>query len=92
MIRSWRTHPQNCQNVKGCRRNMTAAGTLIIDATCASVNLSQPYIRPIVREKAKSPVEFGIKFDLAGESQIVIQLRSTLSIIEVSKPLFKRKR
>lgn len=43
---------------------MTAAGTLIIDATCAPVNLSQPYIRPIVRGKAKSPVEFGIKFDL----------------------------
>ena len=28
MIRSWRTHPQNCQNVKGCRRNMTEAGTI----------------------------------------------------------------
>ena len=28
MIRSWRTHPQNCQNVKGCRRNMTDAGTI----------------------------------------------------------------
>lgn len=29
------------------------------------VSLSQPYIRPIIRGKAKSPVEFGIKFDLS---------------------------
>ena len=29
------------------------------------VNISQPYIRPIVRGKAKSPVEFGAKLDLS---------------------------
>ena len=29
------------------------------------VSISQPYIRPIVRGKAKAPVEFGIKFDLS---------------------------
>ena len=29
------------------------------------VNISQPYIRPIVRGKAKSPTEFGTKLDLS---------------------------
>ena len=29
------------------------------------VSLSQPYIRPIVRGKAKSPVEFGAKYDIS---------------------------
>ena len=29
------------------------------------VNLSQPYIRPIVRGKAKSPVKFGAKYDVS---------------------------
>ncbi len=29
------------------------------------VSIGQPYIRPIVRGKAKSPVEFGAKFDLS---------------------------
>ena len=29
------------------------------------VSLDQPYIRPIVRGKAKAPVEFGVKFDLS---------------------------
>lgn len=29
------------------------------------VSLSQPYIRPIVRGKAKSPVEFGAKYDVS---------------------------
>ena len=29
------------------------------------INLSQPYIRPIVRGKAKSPVEFGAKYDVS---------------------------
>ncbi|MQN00728.1 MAG: transposase [bacterium LCO1.1] len=29
------------------------------------VSIAQPYIRPIVRGKTKSPVEFGIKFDLS---------------------------
>ena len=33
------------------------------------VSLSQPYIRPIVRGKAKSPVEFGVKFDLSVDEQ-----------------------
>ena len=29
------------------------------------VSLSQPYIRPIVRGKAKAPVEFGAKYDIS---------------------------
>ena len=29
------------------------------------VNISQPYIRPIVRGKAKTPTEFGVKLDLS---------------------------
>ena len=29
------------------------------------VSISQPYVRPIVRGKAKSPVEFGAKYDLS---------------------------
>ena len=29
------------------------------------VSLDQPYIRPIVRGKAKAPVEFGVKFDMS---------------------------
>lgn len=29
------------------------------------VSITQPFIRPIVRGKAKAPVEFGIKFDLS---------------------------
>ena len=33
------------------------------------VSISQPHIRPIVRGKAKSPVEFGMKFDLSVDNQ-----------------------
>ena len=29
------------------------------------VSISQPYIRPIVRGKAKAPVEFGAKLDMS---------------------------
>ena len=29
------------------------------------VSISQPYIRPIVRGKAKSPVEFGARYDVS---------------------------
>lgn len=29
------------------------------------VSISQPYIRPIVRGKAKTPTEFGVKLDLS---------------------------
>ncbi len=29
------------------------------------VSLSQPYIRPIVRGKAKTPTEFGVKIDMS---------------------------
>jgi DNA-directed RNA polymerase subunit E'/Rpb7 len=29
------------------------------------VSLSQPWLRPIVRGKAKSPVEFGAKLDIS---------------------------
>lgn len=34
------------------------------------VSISQPYIRPIVRGKAKSPVEFGAKLDISVEDGI----------------------
>lgn len=33
------------------------------------VSISQPYIRPIVRGKANSPVEFGIKYDVSIDSK-----------------------
>ena len=33
------------------------------------VSISQPHIRPIVRGKAKNPVEFGMKFDLSIDNQ-----------------------
>ena len=33
------------------------------------VNISQPYIRPIVRGKAKAPTEFGTKLDLSIDDQ-----------------------
>jgi len=33
------------------------------------VSISQPWIRPIVRGKAKAPVEFGAKFDLSLDSE-----------------------
>lgn len=29
------------------------------------ISIQQPYLRPIVRGKAKAPVEFGAKFDLS---------------------------
>ena len=33
------------------------------------VSISQPWLRPIVRGKAKAPVEFGAKFDLSIDSE-----------------------
>jgi hypothetical protein len=33
------------------------------------VSISQPYLRPIVRGKTKSPVEFGAKFDLSVDEE-----------------------
>lgn len=33
------------------------------------VSISQPWLRPIVRGKVKSPVEFGAKFDLSLDSE-----------------------
>ncbi len=33
------------------------------------VSISQPWLRPIVRGKAKAPVEFGAKFDLSLDSE-----------------------
>lgn len=38
------------------------------------VSLSQPYIRPIVRGKAKAPVEFGGKFDISIDETGAIRL------------------
>lgn len=33
------------------------------------ISISQPWFRPIVREKIKAPVEFGAKFDLSLDSE-----------------------
>ena len=38
------------------------------------VSLSQPYIRPIVRGKAKSPVEFGAKLDMSIDERGIARL------------------
>ena len=38
------------------------------------VSISQPYIRPIVRGKAKSPVEFGAKLDLSIDENGIARL------------------
>ena len=38
------------------------------------VSISQPYIRPIVRGKAKSPVEFGAKLDLSVDETGICRL------------------
>lgn len=32
------------------------------------VSITQPWVRPVVRGKAKAPVEFGAKFDLSRDS------------------------
>ena len=34
------------------------------------VSISQPWIRPIVRGKAKTPVEFGAKLDQIGRAHV----------------------
>ncbi len=38
------------------------------------VSISQPYIRPIVRGKAKSPVEFGAKLDLSVDENAMARI------------------
>ena len=38
------------------------------------VNISQPYIRPIVRGKAKSPTEFGAKLDLSIDANGLVRI------------------
>lgn len=38
------------------------------------VSISQPYIRPIVRGKAKSPVEFGAKLDMSIDERGIARL------------------
>ena len=38
------------------------------------VSISQVHIRPIVRGKAKNPVEFGVKFDLSIDNQGIARL------------------
>lgn len=38
------------------------------------VSISQPYIRPIVRGKAKSPVEFGAKLDMSTDESGIARL------------------
>ncbi len=38
------------------------------------VSLDQPYIRPIVRGKAKAPVEFGAKLDMSIDEKGIARL------------------
>lgn len=38
------------------------------------VSINQPYIRPIVRGKAKSPVEFGAKLDLSVDENVMARV------------------
>lgn len=38
------------------------------------VSISQPYIRPIVRGKAKAPVEFGAKLDMSIDEKGIVRL------------------
>ena len=38
------------------------------------VSISQPYIRPIVRGKAKAPVEFGAKLDMSIDEKGIARL------------------
>ena len=46
------------------------------------VSLSQPHVRPIVREKTAAPVEFGAKISVAGVYSILIaSISSVLTII-----------
>lgn len=33
------------------------------------VSIEQPWVRPIVRGKAKTPIEFGVKFDLSLDTE-----------------------
>lgn len=44
------------------------------------VSISQPYIRPIVRGKAASPVEFGAKFDLSLDENGLGRIESSRSM------------
>ena len=40
-----------------------------MDHTGRIVSIEQPWVRPIVRGKAKAPTEFGIKFDLSLDTE-----------------------
>ena len=40
------------------------------------VSISQPYIRPIVRGKAKAPVEFGAKLDVSIDEKGIARLET----------------
>lgn len=40
------------------------------------VSISQPYIRPIVRGKARSPVEFGARYDVSIDEKATPAWRS----------------
>ena len=42
------------------------------------VSISQPYIRPIVRRKAKAPVEFGAKLDLSIDENGIARVRKII--------------
>lgn len=44
-------------------------GNKVHSAEHRIVNISQPWLRPIVRGKMKAPVEFGTKFDLSLDSE-----------------------
>lgn len=47
----------------GQQKEMFDAGTRRVDKRIVSI--SQPHVRPVIRGKAKSPVEFGAKYDVS---------------------------
>ena len=36
--------------------------------------INEPYIHPIVRDKAKLPIEFGVKLDLSVDKNVMCRL------------------
>ena len=60
------------------------------------VSISQPYIRPIVRGKAKTPTEFGAKLDITTRSSICLSIiamnvgrLSAVSLCDFLKSIFQ---
>ena len=51
------------------------------------VSISQPYIRPIVRGKAKAPVEFGAKLDMSIDKE-VLHVWKSCHLMLITKKMF----